>query len=64
MEALANFRARGRVAIAVSDTTRSLDTVAALEALAQVVDGPATVVVGLGMHRPLHPEERAPLEAA
>ena len=64
MEALASFRSHGRVAIAVSDTTRSLDTVAALEALARTVDGPATVVVGLGLHRPLYPEERAPLEAA
>ena len=64
MEALGSFRTRSRVAITVSDATRTLDTAAALEALAQVVEGPATVVVGLGLHRPLRPEERAPLEAA
>ena len=64
MEALGSFRTRSRVAITVSDSTRTLDTAAALEALAQVVEGPATVVVGLGLHRPLRPEERAPLEAA
>lgn len=56
---------QGRLAVAVPDLTRSVDTPAALRALAERLPGvEGKVVVGLGLHRRLTPEERAPLEAA
>ena len=54
------------IAIAVPDRTRPTDTVAALHALRRRLPATAhiTVVVGLGMHRPLSDDELGPLQEA
>ncbi len=50
--------------ICVPDATRSVDTPAALRALAKVLGPRAKVLVGLGLHRRLTSEELAPLQGA
>ncbi len=52
--------------MAVPDGTRAVDVPAALAALVPQLGecDSVTVVVGLGLHRPLTPEELAPLQAA
>lgn len=58
-------RGTRRVAVAVPDQTRSMDTAGALAALKPHLEGLAvTVVVGLGLHRPMTDRELAPLRAA
>jgi len=47
----------GRVALAVPDGTRPLDTGAALAALREFLPGDPLAVVGLGLHRPMRPDE-------
>jgi hypothetical protein len=54
------------VAVAIPDGTRSIDVPAALAALASWLPSPTqvTVVVGLGLHRPMTDRELAPIRAA
>jgi hypothetical protein len=47
-----------RVAVCVPDATRPVDVGAALHALRPHLRGEVTVVVGLGLHRRMRPEER------
>ncbi|MSP54283.1 MAG: DUF2088 domain-containing protein [Myxococcales bacterium] len=50
--------ARGRIVIAIPDGTRSVDVPAALTALVGPLAGcDVTAIVGLGLHRPMRPEE-------
>ena len=60
-QALGDAAWTGRVAVAIPDATRPLDVRPALEALRARIDGEMVVVVGLGLHRPMTPAERAPL---
>lgn len=47
-----------RVAVCVPDATRPVDVGAALHALRPYLRGDVTVVVGLGLHRRMRPDER------
>lgn len=58
--ALAGLPASGRYRVAVPDATRPVDVPAALRALGE--HGALSVVVGLGLHRPMSGEELAPLQ--
>ena len=58
---LGDWRARGRVVVAIPDATRPLDVRPALKALRDRISGEMTVVIGLGLHRPMTPTELAPL---
>ena len=46
------------IAVCVPDATRPVDVGAALRALQPHLRGAVTVVVGLGLHRRMRPEER------
>jgi hypothetical protein len=46
-----------RTAVCVPDGTRPVDVGAALRALRPYLSGQVTVVVGLGLHRPMRPDE-------
>ena len=59
--ALGRWQTEAAVAVAVPDLTRPLDPRPALEALEANLRGPRTVVVGLGLHRPLSAAELEPL---
>ncbi|MEE2750668.1 MAG: lactate racemase domain-containing protein [Myxococcota bacterium] len=64
-EALSTLEApSGRVAIAVPDGTRSVQTVEALSALNEWLKAPAIVIVGLGLHRPMTDKELQPMRQA
>lgn len=49
-----------RVVVAVPDGTRPVDVGAALLALREWLDGDVVAVVGLGLHRPMRPDELPP----
>ena len=49
-----------RVRIAVPDGTRPVDVGAALAALRPWIAGEARAIVGLGLHRPMRPDELPP----
>lgn len=47
----------GKVVLAIPDGTRPVDVAGALAALAEWLPADTTCVVGLGLHRPMRPEE-------
>jgi len=58
--ALGSWRSEARVAVAIPDNTRRMNLGAALEAVERRLPN-MLVVVGLGLHRPMRPEELAPI---